>query len=67
MNSCFGSNNWLWLLIIILVCCCGSGSVCGIFDKLSDCSCLIPIILVLLCCCGDKHNNKGLNFGCGCK
>lgn len=65
MNNCFGSNNWLWILIILLVCCCGNGSICNVLDKLTDCSCLIPIVLLLLCCC-DK-SPKGLNFGCGCK
>ena len=64
MNNCF-SNNYLWILIILAICFCQNGSICGILDKLTDCSCLIPLALVYFCCCSNK--NKGLNFGCGCK
>ncbi len=73
MNS-FGlgnDNGCLWMLIIILIiCCCGNGNVCGIFDKLCNCSYLLPIILVLLCCCNKDNAFGGKHFGglgCGCK
>ncbi|MBR1867793.1 MAG: chorion class high-cysteine HCB protein 13 [Clostridia bacterium] len=63
----FGNDNCcLWILIILLiVCLCGNGFLTGIFDKLCNCGCLLPILLVLLCCCkGDKG---GMNLGFGCK
>ena len=63
-NFGFGGNNgWLWILIILLIICNCGGMIEGIFDKLTNCDCLIPLLVVWLCCC-----NKGgsLGFGCGC-
>ncbi|MGN0819493.1 MAG: chorion class high-cysteine HCB protein 13 [Christensenellaceae bacterium] len=72
MNNCLCSDNTLWILIIILILCCCGGSVCSIFDKLTDCSCLIPLLIVFCCCCSGGKKGGGFNFGslgsgCGCK
>lgn len=61
-NFGFGGNNsCLWILIILLLLCNCGGMIEGIFDKLCNCECLLPLLVVWLCCC-----NKGGNFGFGC-
>ena len=65
MNNCFGSsgNNYtLWILIILLVLCSCGGSLDGIFDKLLNCECLLPLLIVWMCCC-NKGGIPGYNCG----
>ena len=72
MNTFGGGDNCcLWILIILLILCvCKNGCLNGIFDKLCNCGCLIPLILVWCCCCnGGDHCDKGghdFGFGNGC-
>ena len=65
-NTCGGDNCCLWILIILLILCvCKNGCLNGIFDKLCNCGCLIPLLLVWCCCTGGCHNKHGMDFGFG--
>lgn len=55
-------NCCLWILIILLILCTCGGTVRGIFDKLCNCECLLPLLVVWLCACGD--GGCGGRFGC---
>ena len=68
MNNfgCGGDNGCLWILIILLILCFCGGCLDGIFDKLCNCECLIPLILVWLCCCNKGDRDFGFGGGC-CK
>ena len=69
-NTFGGDNCCLCILIILLILCvCKNGCLNGIFDKLCNCGCLIPLLLVWCCCCGGgdhcKHDTD-FGFGGGC-
>ena len=65
-NTCGGDNCCLWILIILLILCvCKNGCLNGIFDKLCNCGCLIPLLLVWCCCTGGCHDKHGMDFGFG--
>ncbi|MBQ9782031.1 MAG: hypothetical protein IJW26_02485 [Clostridia bacterium] len=49
----------------MILCVCKNGCLNGIFDKLCNCGCLIPLILVWCCCCNGGHDKPGLDFGFG--
>ena len=69
MNNGFGTgcdNGYLWILIILLVLCGGCGTIDGIFEKLGNCECLLPLLLVWLCCCNKGGNGMGFGFGNCC-
>ena len=65
-NTCGGDNCCLWILIILLILCvCKNGCLNGIFDKLCNFGCLIPLLLVWCCCTGGGHDKHGMDFGFG--